>query len=142
MTTTSPQSLPIQAVLDRSALESYARGHVHVGELIIEIADDGANVGIPAAALLDAHVRFIDDEHARALLGLIVTLPGTEVLDMDAPVASSMADTVPLADDDVSRAHSVWAAKQHVAHYLTTEPGEVTELLPPDQVHAIPVKDA
>jgi hypothetical protein len=140
--TTAPLDPPIQAILDRSALQSYARGHAHVGELIGEIADEGANVGIPAAALLDAHVRFLDDEHARALLGLIVTLPGTTVLDMDAPTANAMAETVPLADDDYSRAQGVWAARRHVAHYLTTEPEEVTELLPPDQVHVIPTKDA
>jgi hypothetical protein len=55
----------IRAVLDRSALQSYARGHVHVGELLIDIADEKASIAIPAAALADAHAAALENEHAR-----------------------------------------------------------------------------
>ena len=132
----------IQAVLDRSALQSYARGHVHVGELLIDVADEGAFMAVPTVTLLDAYAQSLGNEHATALLNLIVTLPGIAVIDLDAPTASATAEEVPNSNGDLSRSHSVWAAKAHDAYYLTTEPAEVTDLLPPGQVHVIPSKDA
>ncbi|BCJ54686.1 hypothetical protein Asp14428_61610 [Actinoplanes sp. NBRC 14428] len=132
----------IRAVLDRSALRSYARGHLHVGELLVDIADEGAAMGIPAAALLDAHAASVGDEHARALLRLLVTLPGIKVLDLDARTAPPAADVMPAAKGDIPRSHAVWAAKEHEAYYLTTEPTAVQGLLPPGQIHPIPGRDA
>jgi hypothetical protein len=141
--TQSPTAPPtIQAVLDRSALRSYARGHIHVGELLVDIADEGAAMGVPAAALLDAHAQSVGDEHARALLRLLVTLPGITVLDLNARTAPPTADVVPSAKGDIPRSHAVWAAKEHEAYYLTTEPEEVQNLLPPGQIHVLPGKDA
>ncbi|UQU66218.1 hypothetical protein COUCH_08015 [Couchioplanes caeruleus] len=138
---TSP-SPTIQAVLDRSALRSYARGHIHIGELLIDVADGDAAMGVPATALLEAHVESLDDEHARALLNLLVTLPGIAVLDLDKQTAPLAADVVPAAEGDLPRSHAVWAAKVFEAHYLTTEPEQVKELLPPGQIHVIPADDA
>jgi hypothetical protein len=132
----------IRAVLDRSALQSYARGHVHVGELLIDIADEKASIAIPAAALADAHAAALENEHARALLRLLTTLPGTAVLKLDAETASSMAGTFVVTNGDTARAHAVWAANKHNALYLTTEPDEVKSLVPADNVHAIPDEDA
>jgi hypothetical protein len=132
----------IQAVLDRSALQSYARGHIHVGELLVDVADEGAFMAVPTVTLLDAYAQSLGNEHATALLNLIVTLPGIAVIDLDAPTASATAEEVPNSNGDLSRSHSVWAAKAHDAYYLTTEPAEVTDLLPPGQVHVIPSKDA
>jgi hypothetical protein len=132
----------IRAVLDRSALQSYARGHIHIGELLIDIADEKADMAIPAATLADAHMSFGEDEHARALLRLLVTLPGTAVLNLDGATASAMAPTLHQAEGDLSRAHAVWAANQHGALYLTTEPDTVVSLIPPDNVHPIPTKNA
>jgi hypothetical protein len=136
------EPLTIQAVLDRSALQSYTRGHVHVGELLIDVADEGACMAVPTVTLLDAYVQSLGNEHATALLNLIVTLPGIAVIDLDAKTASATAEEVPSANGDLSRSHSVWAAKTHDAYYLTTEPAEVADLLPPGQVHVIPNKDA
>lgn len=135
-------SPPIQAILDRSALLSYARGHVHVGELLVDIADEGVAMGIPAVALLDAHVDSLGDERARALLGLLVTLPGISVLDLDIRSAPPTADVVPAAKGDLPRSHAVWAARENEAYYLTTEPDQVRNLLPPGQIHVIPGRDA
>ena len=132
----------IRMVLDRSALQSYARGHVHVGELIIDVVDEGAYVGVPAAALLDAHVQSQGDEYAKALLRVLVTLEGVEVLKLDASSASAVAGTVPLAGGDVGRAHAAWAANACKARYLTAEPDEVKSLVPADNVHPIPTEDA
>jgi hypothetical protein len=132
----------IRAVLDRSALHSYARGHIHIGELLIDIADEKADMAIPAATLAEAHMRLVKDEHARALLHLLVTLPGTTVLKLDGASASAITATLRQADGDLSRAHAVWAANQHGALYLTTEPDTVVSLIPPDNVHPIPPEDA
>lgn len=46
------EDIEIRAVLDTSALLSCAHGHVHVGELLIDIADEGAYMGLPTVALL------------------------------------------------------------------------------------------
>ncbi|MEU4220936.1 hypothetical protein [Actinoplanes sp. NPDC026623] len=132
----------IQAVLDRSALHSFARGHIHVGELLIDVADDDAFMGIPTVALLEAYAETRGNQHATALLRLLVTLPGIAVIDLDAETAEAVAHEVEAAEGDLARSHAVWAAKEHEAWYLTTEPTEVTELLPPGQVHVIPRKDA
>jgi hypothetical protein len=141
---TKPTETPreIRAVLDRSALQSYARGHVHIGELLIDIADEQADLAIPAVTLADAHASFLDDEHARALLRLLVTLPGTAVLKFDAATANAMAPTCVQADGDISKAHAVWAANHLGALYFTTEPDTVASLVPPDYIHPIPAKDA
>jgi len=132
----------IHAVLDRSALLSYARGHVHIGELLIDVADEEANLAIPAVTLADAHASLLEDEHARALLRLLVTLPGTAVLRLDAATADAMAPTCVQTGGDTSKAHAVWAANHLGALYLTTEPDTVASLVPPDYILPIPAKDA
>jgi len=134
--------MEIRAVLDCSALQSYARGHVHVGELLVDVADEGAYFGIPAAALTEAYAAAQDDRHEAALIYLFTTLVGTTVLDLDSETASDMAGTLLLTDKDMSRAHAVWAAHKYQALYLTTEPSEVVSLVPADQIHKIPAEDA
>jgi len=141
---TMPTATPrkIRAVLDRSAIESYGRGHIHIGELLVDIADEGAHMAIPAVSLLEAHTRFAEDAHARALLRLLVSLPGIEVLKLDAVAASAVAPTGVQTDGDLSRAHAVWAANHFGALYLTTEPDSVVSLVPPGYIHPISEKDA
>jgi hypothetical protein len=133
--------LEIRAVLDRSALRSYTLGHLHIGELLVDIADEGAYLAIPAATLAEASAGLMNDEHADALLRLLVTLPGTTVLDLDGESAFSIAGTVMQTAGDISRAHAVWAANKHNAYYLTTEPKTVTSLVPPDNLFPIPAED-
>lgn len=135
------QPREIRAVLDRSALRSYTLGHLHVGELLVDIANENSCLAVPACTLADANAEVAKDEHARALLRLFVTLPGTTVLDLDAESALSMAGTVVQTSGDLSRAHAVWAANKHDAYYITTEPKTVTSLIPPDNVHPIPADD-
>lgn len=110
MTNPLQEAPDIRAVLDRSAIQSYGLGHIHVGEMLIEIADAKGHAGIPATALLDAHSSFADDKVARARLRMLVLLPAAAMLDLDAISADSIADTRQAAEGDLSRAHSVWAA--------------------------------
>ena len=132
----------IRAVLDRSAIQSYARGHIHVGEVITEVADEHAHVGIPATALLDAYARCLGDKVARARLNVLVQLPGTTMLDLDAEAAGHIADTVPFTGGDLARSHAIWASLEHTAVYLTAEPDESARLVADDRIIVIPAEDA
>jgi hypothetical protein len=133
----------IRGVLDRSALQSYANGHVHIGEIIREVADeDNVAVAIPAAALAEAHADNFGDDHARELLVLVTTLPGTTVLDLNREVAGSIAGALRLTHGDVSRAQAVWTANKHRALLFTTEPGDVKSMVPSGNIIAISAEDA
>src|SRR4051794_33301558 len=114
--------IEIRAVLDSSAMLSYARGHIHVGELLVNIADEGAYAGLPTVALLDAYSRVGADEPARARLGVLTILPGVEMLALGAGQAAEVSATVRLVKSDLARAHAVWATLEHDAYYLTSEP--------------------
>jgi hypothetical protein len=131
----------IRVVLDRSALESYTKGHVHVGEVITEVADD-ANVGIPATVFMEAQARALDDERARALLQLLAAAEGVVVLPLGAAEATRAAGTVPLVDGDLPLAHGVWAANANAAFYLTTDPDQVKSVIPAAHVIRVPTEDA
>ncbi|MEV0326900.1 hypothetical protein AB0H63_10675 [Micromonospora echinospora] len=133
--------IEIRAVLDASAMLSYARGHIHVGELLVDIADEGAYTGLPAAALLDAYSRAADAP-ALARLGVLAVLPGVVVLPLGSAEAADAAAVVGLVKSDLGRAHAVWAALNEGAYYVTTEPYLTPSVLPADLVHAIPTDDA
>lgn len=131
----------IRAVLDTTAIISYVRGHVHVGELLVDIADEGAYVGLPSVALLAAHAEVIADRAARARLGLLAALPAVLTLALGQAETADVATVVALADGDLGRAHAAWAAMEHAAYFLTTEPDQAPPILTKDQIHPIPDRD-
>ncbi|MEJ3744096.1 hypothetical protein WEI85_12465 [Actinomycetes bacterium KLBMP 9797] len=132
----------LRAVLDTSAMLSYARPHVHVGELISEIAHEDAFVGVPAMALVDAHARVIGDEIAQARLWTLVTLPAVRVLPLSDEIdAEDVASVVPLVDGDLARAQAVWEALDHDAYFVTTQPETAPTALGRHQIHTIPTDD-
>ena len=128
----------IRAVLDTTAILSHARGRVHVGELLVDIADEGAYVALPSVALLAAHADVIGDRAARARLGLLCALPAVHPLALDQSDAAEVATLVALADGDLGRAHAAWAALEYAAYFLTTEPDQAPPILTKDQIHPIP----
>ena len=133
----------IRAVLDHTALQSYARGHVHVGEIFSEVTNnDNGVVAIPSVALLEAHTRSIDDPQAKALLNYVVTLPGAMVLDLDIVTATRTAGYVRTMRGNLARGHALWATMTYEAICFTTEPESYPEQILADQVVAIPVNDA
>ena len=140
----APEARPeIRAVLDHTALQSYARGHVHVGELFGEVtAEDNGVVAIPSVALLEAHAREMDDPQARALLNYMVTLPGAMVLDLDLATAPEAAGYVRTMRGNLARAHTAWAAGAYRALCFTTEPEGYPDQVLADQIVAIPTPDA
>jgi hypothetical protein len=133
----------IRAVLDRSALLSYARGHVHVGEVVREVADEeNVFVAIPVLALLQAHADSLDTPQAGALLRVITTLPGIKVMEVDAAVADRMAGVVVVTNGDLSGAHAVWTANSNHALLMTTKPDDVKTLVPEANIIPISAEDA
>jgi hypothetical protein len=135
------RDVEVRAVLDSSAMRSYARGHVHVGELLVDIADEGAFTGLPTIALLEAYAQVNADRPAHARLGVLATLPGVAVLPLGSREAARMATTVRLVKGDLARAHAVWAALEYDAYYLTSEPHLTPSVISPDLVHYIPTDD-
>ena len=133
----------IRAVLDHSALQSYARGQSQVGELLREVADqENAFMAIPSVALLEAYARTIDDPHGTRLLNYLVTLPVAMVLDLELGTVSRAAGHVRALLGNVSRAHAVWAAMTYEALCFTTEPEAYPEQVLEEQVVAIRTKEA
>lgn len=132
----------VRAVLDTSAILSYARTHVHVGELLTEIADEKAFMGLPAVALLDAFARAAGDEPARTRIAVLSSVPAIVVLELGRQAAEKVANSVPFVNGDLAQAHAVWAALEHDAYYVTTEPDQAPSLLDPRLVLAIPEDDA
>jgi hypothetical protein len=141
----------IRVVLDTTAILSYARGHVHVGEMIVDIMDEGAHVGLPTVALLDAHSRISKQEQeTRARIGVLAAMPGVVVLALGPDEAVAIPETVSRFDDDgnlradydLARAFAAWVAVEHHAYYLTSEPDNVPAVLADWQVHYISHDDA
>jgi len=141
MTGTALPERPIRAILDSSAIQSYGRGHVHVGEMITEIAVERLRVGVPAVALMDAYASFAGDPVARARLGILAEIPPTVVLALDRRDAEKAATVAPFAGNDLSLAHAAWAALQHRALLVTTEPEKSISALPGEQILTVPTDD-
>lgn len=139
---TDPAQVEIRVVLDRSAMQSYSYGHVHVGELLVDVLDEDAYFAIPTVALTEAYAAAIDNEQEKALLDVLIALPGVVVLDLDAQAAQAMSGSVQPAKHDLAQAHAVWAAHCHKALLMTTEPHRFTGLIPADQIHPISASDA
>jgi hypothetical protein len=137
-----PDAVEVRAVLDCSAALSYARGHAHIGELLIEIADEYAFVGLPALALLDAYTQVGADTAARGRLAVLAALPVVAVLALGSYEAAEVAPIVPLVKGDMSRAHALWAALEEDAYYVTVEPHLVPKAMADIKLLAIPAEDA
>jgi len=134
----------IRIVLDRSAIESYAMGHMHVGEVITEVIADKAEyyaVGLPATALAEAYGR-AQDEVAAARLGILASLSSTVLIDLDAENTGQVGSIIPHARGDMQRAHAAWAVLKHRALILTAEPEEAQRVVPGHRIIEIPAEDA
>lgn len=132
----------IRAVLDPTAIESFARGHVHVGELLVMIGEEGALVGVPTASLLRAHADSAGLANQLARLAVLATLPSVRVLDLNLEVAESAADLVGAVGGDLALGHAAWAATEHSAYLVTAEPRPVAKAVPSGFLHVIPTGDA
>jgi hypothetical protein len=132
----------IVAVLDRSALQSYSRGHIHVGQILTEVGlEKDAYVGIPAVALLEARAGAVLDKSAFSLLEYITTLSTVAVLPLDRDEALGAESAVLATVGDLARAHAVRAAMTHRVSCYTTEPERFPALMLRNQIVGIPAED-
>jgi hypothetical protein len=126
---------PVGVVLDQAGMLAFARGDARVAELIVETAAQGGMVGVPAVALLAAHVAALGDEPARARLGVLAALPAVRVLPMAASADAAAAAGMRVESADLGRVHAAWAAAEHRAYYVTTDIASAPACLPGWQVY-------
>lgn len=131
-----------RAVLDASAMVSYARGHIHVGELITDIGDEQALVAVPSVTLLDAFCRVGGNMQLRDLLGLLIALPAVGVVTLGANDVAAVSKAVQQVDGDLGRGHAVQAAMRHRAYFVTAEPQLVPSIIDEYLVIEVPSADA
>lgn len=119
----------IAVVFDASALTAYIEGNVSVGELMLEVADEGRQVAIPATCLAVAFASVADEIDA-ALLALMMTAPMIRLLPLDAEDVRDTGKLARAAAGDISFGQAARAALTHEAHYATVQPTVAAKVLP------------
>jgi hypothetical protein len=123
----------IAVVLDASALRAYTAGHLAVGELIAEVADEVRFVGVPALCLAAAHAT-AEGDLAGALLALLTATPVVRLLPLGAdPGVDDVRQVGALAraaGGDIALGHAARTAIVAQAHLATTEPEAAAAVLP------------
>ncbi|MGA4730596.1 hypothetical protein ACPB67_24515 [Micromonospora taraxaci] len=119
----------IAAVFDATALPAYLEGNVSVGELMLEVADEGRQVAVPATCLAVAFAR-VSDEIDAALLALMMTAPMICLLPLDAEDVQDTGRLARSVSGDIALGHAARAALRHEAHYATAQPEAAAKVLP------------
>ncbi|RZT81748.1 hypothetical protein EV382_5040 [Micromonospora violae] len=119
----------IAVVLDASALTAYLEGNVSVGELMLEVADEGRQIAVPATCLAAAFTSVVDEVDA-ALLALMMSAPMIRLLPLDAEDVRDTGTLARAVDGDISFGHAARAALTHEAHYATVQPKVAAKVLP------------
>ncbi|RAO36888.1 hypothetical protein PSN13_01805 [Micromonospora saelicesensis] len=119
----------IAVVFDASALTAYIEGNVSVGELMLEVADEGRQVAVPATCLAVAFASVADEIDA-ALLALMMTAPMIRLLPLDAEDVRDTGRLARAAAGDISFGQAARAALTHEAHYATVQPTVAAKVLP------------
>ncbi|SCE81735.1 hypothetical protein [Micromonospora chokoriensis] len=119
----------IAAVFDASALTAYLEGNVSVGELMLEVADEGRQVAVPATCLSVAFAS-VSDEIDAALLALMMTAPMICLLPLDAEDVQDTGRLARSVSGDIALGHAARAALTHEAHYATAQPVAAAKVLP------------
>jgi hypothetical protein len=111
----------IAIVLDPSGTAAYTAGRIDVGELLAEVADEGRNVMVSAASLIETYAT-LDAAEDIAMLGILAAAA------VCAPVEASGDRSAMRAVGRIMRlererglatAHSLYLALQHDAIYVT-----------------------
>ncbi|HEY9483762.1 MAG TPA: hypothetical protein VIR00_12450 [Micromonosporaceae bacterium] len=127
----------IAVVLDTSALLGYIDGHVAVGELIAEVADEERLIAVPAVCFAQARAA-VDDDVAAAHLLLLTSAPTItiEPLGFARPDGAEsiwrVGEIARTANRDIGLGHAAYAAIDHRAHLATMWPHAFAALLPAD----------
>ncbi|MEU1588610.1 hypothetical protein [Micromonospora sp. NPDC005710] len=119
----------IAVVFDASALTAYLEGNVSVGELMLEVGEEGRQVAIPATCLAAAYASVADEIDA-ALLALMIAAPMIRLLPLASEDVQQTGKLARSVDGDISFGHAAHAALTHEAHYATAQPTAAAKVLP------------
>jgi hypothetical protein len=109
---------PVRVVLDASAIVAFTRGSIDVGEVLGEIADEGAVFALPTLCLSEA-ASWVADE---SMFRLLTRHPASTVVGVEGARWGALADTVWIVGA-VEAASAVLAAERHDCHVMTARPG-------------------
>jgi hypothetical protein len=125
----------ITVVLDTSALLGYIDGHIAVGELIAEVADEDRRIAVPAVCFAQARAA-VDDDVAASHLLLLTSAPAILIEPLGSPwpnTAESIWRIGEIARDrDIGIGQAVYVAIERRAHLATMQPEVFAALLPAD----------
>lgn len=110
----------IRAVLDTTALRSYATGAFAVGELIGEFSDEGVQFGIPAVCMVEA-ARGADSQ-AVALLAVLDGHPDAVWLPVDRDQWGHLAAAAHLLGGIARACAALPIALRQADYIVTAEP--------------------
>lgn len=111
---------PVSLVLDTSAVVAYTRPDtaIHVGDVLLQVLDEGAVAVIPLACLVEAFPAVEDT----AMLDVLVGLESTTVLSDEPAAWRSLAEMVEIVGRP-DAASAALAAIDFKAQLLTRTPG-------------------
>jgi hypothetical protein len=121
----------LQVVLDTSAVAAYAHGSVAVGELLMMVAEEGGQTGVPVTCVAEAYAE-VDEVSAAMLAHLTAAAPGVVVLPMELKDAAPVGLTSRLSSLGV--AHAVVAAKGAGVYIATADGKTVRRLIRDDRM--------
>jgi len=121
-------------VLDTGALVAFAHGVEAVGQVLVDVADIGGTVAVPAVCLVEAYSLLQRDEYELLKMlrrnPTVLTLPLGVDLDHrdDCPGVGSMTRHT----GRVGAGHAVYAALITAAGVVTSRPDQIRAVLGPD----------
>jgi hypothetical protein len=109
---------PVRVVLDASAIVAFSRGSIHVGEVIAEVDDEDAAIGLPILCLVEATRGAPDTDR----LDLLVNHRASALLGDDGASWQALAATYDIVGR-LDAASAALAAIDLDCAVLTAQPG-------------------
>jgi hypothetical protein len=127
---------PIYLILDTSAIRAFARASIDVGEIISEVNDESAAVGLPVLCLVEANRTAADQER----LEILLRHEAATVLDVRASNWRELA-AMSAGIDSLAAASAALATVDLRCFILTSEPQLYTRSGLTERIIALPVPD-
>jgi hypothetical protein len=124
---------PIYLILDTSAIRAFARASIDVGEIISEVNDEAAAVGLPVLCLVEANRTATDQER----LEILLRHEAATVLDVRASNWRELA-AISAGIDSLAAASAALATVDLRCFILTSEPELYARSGMADRIIALP----